>query len=655
MELFDLMVKISVDTDDFDDAVKDARKSADKLGDELGDDLPKATKDASKGLKDTAEATEKMSNGFTVAKGVLSDLISTGIQSAVSAVGNLASSIWNLDESTEEYRKAQGRLNTAFETAGFSAETAEEAYNAFYGILGDTDTATEASQLLAKLAQSEKDVATWTNIAAGVSGTFGDSLPIESLIEAANETARTGQVVGTLADALNWAGTVGEDEFNAMLASCSSESERNQLIMETLAGTYDEAANAFYRNNEALVSTREAQAQMDEVLSNLGQTVASVKNQLTAEFIPVIAQVATAFNGMLSGAEGADEAFATAVQGLVRKAVEQLPAFLNIGIQILSSLASGIVQSIPTLVSAVPQIVAEIGAALAELLPQVLDMGVQILDQLTSGIESGLPDMVSRIPQIITEFLDYLTGELPTILDKGVEILNSLVNGIIDSIPNLVSALPKVITAFVNFIVTNLPKIVQAGGEILGNLIVGIIENIPKLVAALPQIISAIVTGIANLLGNIVDVGKAIVEGIWQGISNAAKWLTGKITGWFNGVVDGVKRFLGISSPSKLFEDEIGINMALGVGEGWEKEFGDVRGQIEDGLKFDSVAIDTESSAMGRALGAGEAGAFGGSAYAGTTININIDGARYSDENALAEAIAERMEIMTNRRGAVFA
>ena len=74
MELFDLMVKISVDTDDFNDAVKDARKSADKLGDELGDDLPKATKDASKGLEDAAEATEKMSDGFTVAKGVLATL-----------------------------------------------------------------------------------------------------------------------------------------------------------------------------------------------------------------------------------------------------------------------------------------------------------------------------------------------------------------------------------------------------------------------------------------------------------------------------------------------------------------------------------------------------------------------------------------------------
>ena len=87
---------------------------------------------------------------------------------------------------------------------------------------------------------------------------------------------------------------------------------------------------------------------------------------------------------MLSGTEGVDEAFATSVQGLVQKVVEQLPAFLNMGVQILSSLASGIVQSIPTLVAAVPQIIAEIGAALTELLPQVLDMGVQLLDQFTS-------------------------------------------------------------------------------------------------------------------------------------------------------------------------------------------------------------------------------------------------------------------------------
>lgn len=654
MELFDLMVKISVDTDDFNDAVKDARKSADKLGDELGDDLPKATKDASKGLKDAAEATEKMSDGFTVAKGVLSDLISTGIQSAISAVGNLASSIWNLDESTEEYRKAQGRLNTAFETAGYSAETAQEAYNAFYGILGDTDTATEASQLLAQLADSAEDVSVWTNIAAGVSGTFGDSLPIEGLIEAANETANVGTVTGVLADALNWVG-ISEDEFNAKLAECSSESERNQLIMETLAAQYDEASDAFYRNNAALVESRNAQAQMDAVLAQLGLTVSTVKNNLISEFLPAIANVATAFNGMLTGVEGADEQFAEAISNFVSTAVERLPEFMSFGAQIISSIASGLIQAIPTLISSMPQIISQIGSALMALAPQVMEMGGQILTQLANGIITYVPQMVAQLPTIITEFVNFISSQLPTILQQGTQLLNEFVNGIIGAIPTLVSNLPQVITAFVNFVVSNLPTIIQSGIDILANLIEGIIGAIPQLIAALPQIIEAIVSGIGSLLGSILDVGKNIVEGIWQGISNAAKWLTDKITGWFNGVVDGVKRFLGISSPSKLFEDEIGINMALGVGEGWQKEFDDVRGQIEDGLKFDSAAIDMNASAMGRVVGAGEAGAFGGGAYAGTTININIDGARYSDENALAEAIAERMEIMTNRRGAVFA
>ena len=654
MELFDLMVKISVDTDDFNDAVKDARKSADKLGDELGDDLPKATKDASKGLNEAAEATEKMSDGFTVAKGVLSDLISTGIQSAISAVGNLASSIWNLDESTEEYRKAQGRLNTAFETAGYSAETAQEAYNAFYGILGDTDTATEASQLLAQLADSAEDVSVWTNIAAGVSGTFGDSLPIEGLIEAANETANVGTVTGVLADALNWVG-ISEDEFNKKLAECSTESQRNQLIMETLAAQYDEASDAFYRNNAALVESRNAQAQMDAVLAQLGLTVSTVKNNLISEFLPAIANVATAFNGMLTGVEGADEQFAEAISNFVSTAVERLPEFMSFGVQIISSIASGLIQAIPTLISSIPQIISQIGSALMALSPQVMEMGGQILTQLANGIITYVPQMVAQLPTIISEFTNFISGQLPTILEQGTQLLNEFVNGIIGAIPTLVSNLPQVITSFVDFIASNLPTIIQSGIDILINLIEGIIGAIPQLIAALPQIIEAIVSGIGSLLGSILDVGKNIVEGIWQGISNAAKWLTDKITGWFNGVVDGVKRFLGIASPSKLFEDEIGINMALGVGEGWEKEFVDVRGQIEDGLKFDSAAIDMDASAMGRAFGAGEAGAFGGGAYAGTTININIDGARYSDENALAEAIAERMEIMTNRRGAVFA
>lgn len=605
INLFDLFAKISLDTSEYDSGVKDVSKSGGSLASKLKSGLASAGKVAAKGIA----------------------AIGTAASGAV--VGLLA-----LESSTEEYRVAMGKLNTAFEAAGYGAETAQQAYNAFYGILGDTDTATEASQLLAKLADSAEDVSTWTDIAAGVAGTFGDSLPIEGLIEASNETAKVGQVTGVLADALNWAG-ISEDEFNAKLEACGSESARNQLIMETLSGTYDEASEAFYRNNEALVESRNNQAQLDATLATLGQTVSNVKNRLLSEFLPAISNVATAFSGMLSGTAGADQQFSTAVQGLVNVAVSKLPEFLNMGVQILSSLASGIVQSIPTLVAAVPQIVAEIGAALTELLPQVLNMGVQLLDQLVSGIETGLPDMVARLPQIVDNFLSFLTEHLPDILGKGVEMLNSLVNGIINTIPQMVASLPKIITSFVTFIANNLPKIIEAGINILVNLIAGIIKAIPQLVAALPQIIAAIVDGIAALMGSIVDIGKNIVEGIWEGIQNAIGWFTDKITGFFSGIIDGVKGMLGIHSPSRVFAD-MGKNMALGLGQGWDNEYDRIRRDIEGGMDFGTASVDFASSGLGVASAGmvnGVSAAVQGAGMSGGSITVNLmmpDGTKFA-------------------------
>lgn len=605
INLFDLFAKISLDTSEYDSGVKDVSKSGGSLASKLKNGLASAGKVAAAGI-----------GAITAAAGA--------------AVGGLLA----LESSTEEYRVAQGKLNTAFEAAGYGAETAQQAYNSFYGILGDTDTATEASQLLAKLADSAEDVSTWTDIAAGVAGTFGDSLPIEGLIEASNETAKVGQVTGVLADALNWAG-ISEDDFNSRLSACSSESERNQLIMDTLSGTYDEASEAFYRNNEALVESRNNQAQLDATLATLGQTVSNVKNRLLTEFLPAISNVATAFSGMLSGAAGADQEFASAVQGLVNVAVSKLPEFLSMGVQILSSLASGIVQSIPTLVAAVPQIVAEIGEALTELLPQVLNMGVQLLDQLVSGIETGLPDMVARLPQIVDNFLSFLTEHLPDILDKGVEMLNSLVNGIINTIPQMVASLPKIITSFVTFIANNLPKIIEAGINILVNLIAGIIKAIPQLVAALPQIIAAIVDGIAALMGSIVDIGKNIVEGIWEGIQNAIGWFTDKITGFFSGIIDGVKGMLGIHSPSRVFAD-MGKNMALGLGQGWDNEYDRIRRDIEGGMDFGTASVDFASSGLGVASAGmvnGVSASVQGAGMSGWSITVNLmmpDGTKFA-------------------------
>lgn len=270
-----------------------AAKNAKKSGAQIDDSMMSATRKVIKFKNDSLKALQSWSKKSVVAAGA--------------AVSGLAAAFVALDGATEEYRVAQGKLNAGFQAAGFSADVARKSYRNFYAILGDTDTATEASQLLANMAKNEEEVTKWTRIAAGVHGTFGDSLPIEGLVESANETARTGQIAGVFADAINWAtkegehfgvalkanteankdwnkavaaATSAEDYFNLALQDCKDEAARQKLIVDTLSASYDTAATSFYKNNQQVIDARRNQASLDETLAKVGDTSANVKNRL---------------------------------------------------------------------------------------------------------------------------------------------------------------------------------------------------------------------------------------------------------------------------------------------------------------------------------------------------------------------------------------
>lgn len=240
----------------------------------------KAAKKSGKNIDDSMmQATRKVVAFKDKSVKALTDFANKSVKVAGAAVAGLAAGFVALDGATEEYRVAQGKLNAGFQAAGFSADVARKSYRNFYAILGDADTATEASQLLANMAKNEEEVTKWTRIAAGVHGTFGDSLPIEGLVESANETARTGQVTGVFADALNWVGIM-EDDFNAKLEKTTDVSKRNQLIMDTLSKTYDKAADSFYANNQQVINARRNHATLDEMLAKVGDTSSKLKSQL---------------------------------------------------------------------------------------------------------------------------------------------------------------------------------------------------------------------------------------------------------------------------------------------------------------------------------------------------------------------------------------
>lgn len=224
---------------------------------------------ANKALDETAAKAGEAGNET---EGAFSKIgtAAVGIGKAVLTAGVALGGAWLAAiEGTREYRAEMAKLDTAFVTNGHSSEVAKQAYSDLHAVLGDPEQAVEAANHLAVLTDNEKELQTWTNICTGVYATFGASLPIEGLTEAANETAKTGILTGGLTDALNWAG-ISEEAFQAKLDACSTEQERQNLIMETLNGTYSKASEQYQATNKDVMDAHRANEQLSDAFARLG-------------------------------------------------------------------------------------------------------------------------------------------------------------------------------------------------------------------------------------------------------------------------------------------------------------------------------------------------------------------------------------------------
>lgn len=235
---------------------------------------------AEKEVSSFGEQVKKQSANVDKNIKAMGDAIGKGMKLAGVAIAGAATALIGASAASAEYRAEQAKLQTAFETAGGTVEKAKATYNDLYRVLGDSGVAVEAANHLAKLTTNTHHLSQWTTICQGVYATFGDSLPIEGLTEAANETAKTGALTGSLADALNWAG-VSEDDFQKKLDKCNTEAERETLIRGTLNTLYADAAANYEKNNAALLAQNEAQARLQENLAAVGAALQPVHTALT--------------------------------------------------------------------------------------------------------------------------------------------------------------------------------------------------------------------------------------------------------------------------------------------------------------------------------------------------------------------------------------
>lgn len=611
-------------------AINTTQKELNSLGKEEDKDNKK-TKDLSKSFD---AFNKKMAQVGKVVAGAVTAL------GAVATVAGKA--IWDMSNSVAQ---AGDEIDKSSQKLGISAENYQTLSYAMERSGASIDDVSKGVKTITS------ELANFENGVEGAGEKF-DALGV-SLQNADGSMKTTEQVLLDSIDALS--SMENETQRNALAQEIfgKSASELAPLLNSGSEGIHQLMQEAKDYGMVMSDDAVNASAMFEDSLTRLQGTFSGLKNNIIGEFLPSITQITDGFTNLLAGQDGASEQIQAGVQSLLDNLTGMIPqvvemvstiatAVLESAPTIIEGLSEGILEAIPQLLPVVMQIVTELTTTLVNLLPQLIEAGIQILVSLIKGITTAIPQLIKMLPTIIKTIVDVLLKNLPEIIDAGVDLLMALIDGLSEAIPELITYVPEIIATIVSTLIENLPKILSAGVDILGALIKGIVDTIPSLIQAIPDIVNAIIDTIGNYTGDFIqsgidvvmdfidgigkkisdvtkkagEVGQAVldkikefpdkmlsvggdlVEGIWNGISDKMGWIKERISGWVGDVTKFFKGLFGIKSPSKLFRDEIGTNLALGIGEGFSDEMSNVSKEMADAIPK-SFDIDTNISRSG--------------------------------------------------------
>ncbi|MED4828133.1 phage tail tape measure protein [Bacillus atrophaeus] len=262
---------------------------------------------------------------------------------------------------------------------------------------------------------------------------------------------------------------------------------------------------------------------------------------------------------------------------LITTIVTLLPMIIEAGIQILNALINGIIQVLPQLLEAALQLIMALIDAIVTNLPLILEAGIQILTALVDGIITMLPQLIEMALYLIVSLVQALINNLPKIIDAGVRLIIALVNGLIKALPQLVSAAITLLTKLVDTIIKFMPQLVDLGIKLLVALVKGLAQAVPKLLQMGVKIVTDLAGAIGDNVSKVFDAGVDLIKGLWNGINSVKDWILGKIGDFAGSITDGIKGFFGIHSPSRVFRDEVGKFLPLGLAVGIERNIGAVQ------------------------------------------------------------------------------
>lgn len=486
--------------------------------------------------------------------------------------------------------------NEAYRTAGLSANAYMEQSTSFAAALvsslgGDTAAAAEAANLaIIDMADNSNKMGTsldsiqnayqgfakqnytmLDNLKLGYGGTKQE---MERLLADAQKLTGVKYDIGNLSDVYSAIHVIQDnlDITETTAKEAASTFSGSMLAMQA-------AATNFLGKLTLGEDVRDEVAALVETTSTflIDNAIPMVGNMLSAippaimQAAPMIGEAALGLIGDVSRQVlGYDmtyniSSFAAGIVGLLGV---EIPNFVNRGLEFAMGLAIGVLEGSGALLENVGTIMDSVLTGLGDGMPKILNKGVEFISALASGALQNAPAAITAIGDIVTSVLGFLLSNMPQLLQKGVELISNLASGVVRNLPAILAAFGSVIANILATIARNLPAILSKGIEILGNLAAGLIRGIPRAIAAIPQLFSQFSAGFRNYDWG--SLGSNIIEGIKNGILGAAGRIAEAAREAASSAFNAAKNFLGIASPSKLFRDKIGKNMALGMAEGFE-------------------------------------------------------------------------------------
>ena len=311
------------------------------------------------------------------------------------------------------------------------------------------------------------------------------------------------------------------------------------------------------------------------ILGKVASTISGYASGIWDAFTPILSKLATfapTFFKLIN--IGAGAAIIVAGMGLIYNQfgtqIDQLLLMMQTkGPEVITNFANGITAALPGLIESGAALIMNLLNAITANLPFLITAGANIISTLVSSLASQLPQLIPVAANMIMTLVASIASNLSQIISSGLQLMQGLAQGIGNAIPVVAGKAPMIIGRIVAALISNLPQILSTGVKIIASLASGLVRGIPALLSKIPSMITQIKNAFTSV--NWGDVGSNIIRGIASGLSSAAGAIVEAAKSAANKALEAAKSALGIHSPSRVFRDQVGKMMALGMGVGFEK------------------------------------------------------------------------------------